>query len=326
MSDKEASEMEHQPKKRARSYPVKTRGMAGILTPKLSFPEAAAPSSSSKKRRREKETEKDKEAEKEEEKKTATKKQKNEREKKKRPPPPVSTSEKRTRERRRRKDKNAMKEVEASEERKPALDEWGMYREKFKRLLSRIGREQFMLDVYDAESRRSANKARLKPRAELEQAARRAAAAQAEARATVRAIAEAHTEGARWDHLEDDDGVDVDDVACTRCGRRDADDADDLLLCDFRSCYRAFHQRCLVPPVPPEDMPDEEDDWFCPQCECLTDCLELLEELYPGRRFESWRDVFPELETGGGTAAAGHGVGGGDTSEEDEDFTLEEDE
>lgn len=41
---------------------------------------------------------------------------------------------------------------------------------------------------------------------------------------------------------------------------------------------RAYHQNCLSPPIKPEAFPGEEEDWFCWQCECLADCLEMLEE------------------------------------------------
>lgn len=40
---------------------------------------------------------------------------------------------------------------------------------------------------------------------------------------------------------------------------------------------RAYHQNCLAPAIKPDAFPDEEEDWFCWQCECLTDCLEMLE-------------------------------------------------
>lgn len=62
-----------------------------------------------------------------------------------------------------------------------------------------------------------------------------------------------------------------------RCGQGDSDDHDDILLCDYAGCFRAYHQTCLTPPIKPEAFPEEEEDWFCWQCECLTDCFEMLE-------------------------------------------------
>jgi hypothetical protein len=31
-------------------------------------------------------------------------------------------------------------------------------------------------------------------------------------------------------------------------------------------CNRAYHVRCLVPPVNPEELPEEEG-WLCPACD-----------------------------------------------------------
>lgn len=73
-----------------------------------------------------------------------------------------------------------------------------------------------------------------------------------------------------------------------RCGRGDSDDHDDILLCDFAGCFRAYHQNCLSPAIQPGAFPEEEEDWFCWQCECLTDCLDLLEREFQAR---VWRLV-----------------------------------
>ena len=39
----------------------------------------------------------------------------------------------------------------------------------------------------------------------------------------------------------------------------------DIILCDG-PCNRAYHVRCLVPPVDPEALPEEEG-WLCPACD-----------------------------------------------------------
>lgn len=45
----------------------------------------------------------------------------------------------------------------------------------------------------------------------------------------------------------------------------------------FPTHVRAYHQNCLVPSMKADAFPSEEEDWFCWQCECLLDCLEMLE-------------------------------------------------
>lgn len=72
-----------------------------------------------------------------------------------------------------------------------------------------------------------------------------------------------------------------------RCNRGDSDDRDDILLCDFAGCFRSYHQNCLSPPITPSAFPDQEEDWFCWQCECLMDCLETLEDEFPVRHAHS---------------------------------------
>ena len=95
------------------------------------------------------------------------------------------------------------------------------------------------------------------------------------------------------DRIEEDTGeVDVEDVACARCGDGDATDENDILMCDGY-CDRAFHQRCVVPPVKTDEIPDE---WLCPLCDARVDCFYTLNadfDLELDAADASWRDVFP---------------------------------
>jgi hypothetical protein len=60
-----------------------------------------------------------------------------------------------------------------------------------------------------------------------------------------------------------DDGIPAEDIACSKCGSPDADSDDDILLCDYAGCGRAFHQRCCEPPVTADAMPADDEDWVC---------------------------------------------------------------
>ncbi len=55
----------------------------------------------------------------------------------------------------------------------------------------------------------------------------------------------------------------MEDVVCFACGGAEPGSGNDILLCDFAGCGRAFHQLCHVPPV--ERFPAEEEDWTCAQ-------------------------------------------------------------
>ncbi|CAM9799665.1 unnamed protein product, partial [Choristocarpus tenellus] len=92
----------------------------------------------------------------------------------------------------------------------------------------------------------------------------------------------------------------------------------------------AFHQECLSPPLKADSFPSVEEDWFCWQCECLLDCLDMLEGEFQGRHFNTWHAVFPEAEAPpegeddhqkGVDSAVLYAEGGSDT-EEDGDFEV----
>lgn len=95
-------------------------------------------------------------------------------------------------------------------------------------------------------------------------------------------------------HIEEDTGeVDVEDVVCATCRDGDADDDNDILICDGY-CDRAFHQHCVVPKVRTEDIPDE---WLCPLCDARVDAFYTLNadfDLELDAADATWRDVFPE--------------------------------
>lgn len=76
---------------------------------------------------------------------------------------------------------------------------------------------------------------------------------------------------------DEDSEVSVDDVYCSKCGGSDSPE-NDILFCDRENCLRAYHARCVDPPVSAEQL-DEVDEhgvpvaWFCPPCFCLSYAL-----------------------------------------------------
>jgi hypothetical protein len=86
--------------------------------------------------------------------------------------------------------------------------------------------------------------------------------------------------------------VDVEDIMCSVCNTPDAE-GNDILLCDRAGCLRAYHQNCLDPPALSEEI-DPEADWFCRQCACLDECLDLVGEVL-GCDCDSYTELFPEL-------------------------------
>lgn len=129
--------------------------------------------------------------------------------------------------------------------------------------------------------------------------------------------------------LGDESGmIDINEVVCSRCGLDEMEN-NDILFCDRSGCGRAYHQNCLCPVV--EGSPEESsDDWFCWQCECIDDCLDLVNEQCE-TELNSWQELFPDLqeiqESSGSNATVDDGTflddDEDDDESEDEDFNPE---
>ena len=99
----------------------------------------------------------------------------------------------------------------------------------------------------------------------------------------------------RYPELEKGKEIDVENYLCSVCGLEDGP-RNDILFCDKAGCNRVYHQKCLDPPILSINSLDDEDDWFCPICDCIEDCLEMVNEAFE-TSFIDWRQVFPEVDT-----------------------------
>ena len=96
----------------------------------------------------------------------------------------------------------------------------------------------------------------------------------------------------------DADGIDVDKVTCAVCASgSDEEPGNDILMCDFKHCNRAYHQKCHEPVL--AELPHEDEDWFCAHCFCYADSVEAVNE-YFGTNHISWRGARGAGRTGGG--------------------------
>jgi hypothetical protein len=112
---------------------------------------------------------------------------------------------------------------------------------------------------------------------------------------TLRAIASENSEHKRWPQLaeaDENDMISVDEIYCSKCNLEETED-NDILFCDREGCLRAYHQKCLDPPLNVTNI-DPVQDWFCWQCECLDDCLDVISERMEAEYWK-WEDVFPEV-------------------------------
>ncbi|CAM9829835.1 unnamed protein product, partial [Discosporangium mesarthrocarpum] len=117
---------------------------------------------------------------------------------------------------------------------------WDRIRAKFRALVMKTRLDAHLLQVYEQDGWRSMGREKLKPQAELQKAHARLRAIKLELRAATRRLAEMNPGGPRWRELEEDqDGlIDVENVACTTCGKTESDANNDILLCDHQGCFR----------------------------------------------------------------------------------------
>jgi hypothetical protein len=105
---------------------------------------------------------------------------------------------------------------------------------------------------------------------------------------------------------DDDSGITLDDLQCAVCMIGDATDENDVILCDGKDCHRAFHMKCVYPPVKQEDIENQDEDWFCPMCSHSAELMGEINRLCvvdddenDDASTDSWEDVhdvFPGSE------------------------------
>mmetsp|Transcript_38296 Transcript_38296/g.46760 ORF Transcript_38296/g.46760 Transcript_38296/m.46760 type:complete len:1003 (+) Transcript_38296:18-3026(+) len=120
------------------------------------------------------------------------------------------------------------------------------------------------------------------------------------------------------DEVNDDPSIPASRITCCVCFSSDSTDENDILLCDGRHCFRAFHMRCLDPALSQEDLSSEA--WFCPYCTSYATLLHYVQDMYMGDESveKEWEDADEVFE--GETDFDGQD--GGESSD-DEDFDPE---
>jgi hypothetical protein len=132
-----------------------------------------------------------------------------------------------------------------------------------------------------------------------------------------------HTRHAALAVADSNGMVDLESINCSKCDGVDTE-GDDILFCDRDGCFRAYHQSCLSPPLRTDpdnaDFDDPDQDWFCWQCECLDDCLEMANDMC-NTDVTSVEQLFPEVRQTDDT-----GEYANEEEEEEEEESDEEDE
>ena len=110
----------------------------------------------------------------------------------------------------------------------------------------------------------------------------------------------------------EDDNEDEDPtkkIICCVCFNGQVHPDNDVVMCDGKNCFRAFHMKCCNPIVTQKMLDDDEQGtWFCPYCCALANSIHYTQDEYFGDEMDdeecredastnSWdeaKDVFPE--------------------------------
>jgi len=106
-----------------------------------------------------------------------------------------------------------------------------------------------------------------------------------------------------YDGSEDDDhstpGNEAEDddptckIKCCMCFSGHTSEGNDVIMCDGEHCFRAFHMKCVDPPITQKMLDEDENGtWFCPFCTSFATNLHYIQREYRGDD-----DVVDEFDT-----------------------------
>ncbi|EKX53176.1 hypothetical protein GUITHDRAFT_132940 [Guillardia theta CCMP2712] len=197
-------------------------------------------------------------------------------------------------------------------------------RNRIKTRLTNARYFQTMLDAYEQDGWGPSSHRKLKPTEELKKSSESLIHAKKEIKELLKQMDPASNELAQKETRIDEreyeaEGLAFEKIVCSICGTGDARRGNDILLCDYSECNRAFHQKCHHPQV--TELPHDDEDWFCTHCLCYTDCIEAVNELF-GTHYTTWEKMFPELEENASNELSSEEY----NSQEDDDYDPDMDE
>lgn len=165
---------------------------------------------------------------------------------------------------------------------------------RFKGQISRFRQEQALIMAYDAEGWKGASKEKIKPHAEITRARDSIAKCLEMIKDCIRICDEASGDKSIPAEYFDEDGeLDADNIFCGKCLKSDSTDDNDIIMCDGM-CDRAYHMKCVFPPVDASVLEDDSDEgWLCPACDRKIDMIdEINDEFGTDYDYEdSWEKI-----------------------------------
>ncbi|KAF8719244.1 hypothetical protein HU200_023939 [Digitaria exilis] len=179
---------------------------------------------------------------------------------------------------------------------KSSTDEFSQIRKRVRYILNRMNYEQNLIDAYASEGWKNQSLDKIRPEKELERAKAEILRCKLRIREAFQNLDCLLSKGKIDESLFDSEGeISCDDIFCATCGSKDVTSGNDIILCDG-ACDRGFHQNCLNPPLRTEEIPEGDEGWLCPACDCKIDCIDVINELQGSDLsiVDSWEKVFPE--------------------------------
>ncbi|TKY45395.1 Pathogenesis-related homeodomain protein [Spatholobus suberectus] len=136
--------------------------------------------------------------------------------------------------------------------------------------------EQNLIDAYSGEGWKGQSREKIRPEKELQRARKQILKCRLGIRDAIRQLDSLSSLSSIEDSAIALDGsVYHEHIFCVKCNMREELPDNDIILCDG-TCKRAFHQKCLDPPLDTENIPPGERSWFCKFCECKMEILEAM--------------------------------------------------
>lgn len=211
--------------------------------------------------------------------------------------------------------------------------------------MSQVKRLRFHLayvEAYEGEGWRKASREKLKPSKELATANKKILAGKRAVVDTLAELQQLHQGHTQYPYLAGGGGIVEllpEDIYCSRCGSTDADEDNDILICDNEGCQRAYHQKCQTPWLATTDIPVGNELWYCEVCLAIFNSLKAINYAF-GTTYETIPEVFPELleeeeqeeqrdeatrgASGGGVFSGAGGEEEDGDEDDDEDFVDED--